>query len=123
MSTSSLAANLAAALFAAIIVIDGDTVEQDGQRYRLLGYDTPETGGRARCVHERGRGAAAAEALREELRWAFVSELRPTGRNCKWDRECAHLYVNGGDVAWAMIRRGYARPYTSGKRLSWCAWR
>jgi endonuclease YncB( thermonuclease family) len=55
MRTSSVAVNLMAALFAAIIVIDGDTVEQDGRRYRLLGYDTPETGSRARCVHERGR--------------------------------------------------------------------
>jgi hypothetical protein len=51
---------------------------------RMLGYDTPETGGRAKCAHERGRGAAATEALREEFRWALVSELRPTGRSCKW---------------------------------------
>jgi hypothetical protein len=38
MRTNVLAGNLVAALFAGIIVIDGDTVEQDGRRYRLLGY-------------------------------------------------------------------------------------
>jgi endonuclease YncB( thermonuclease family) len=123
MRTSSLAANLLAAVVATIIVIDGDTVEQDGRRYRLLGYDTPETGSRARCVHERGRGAAATEALRAELREASVSDLRPTGKSCKWGRECAQLYVDGADVALAMIRRGYATPYTGRKRQSWCAWR
>lgn len=123
MRTHSLTANLLAAVFAAIIVIDGDTVELDGQRYRLLGFDTPETGGRAKCAYERGRGAAATEALRAELREASASELQPTGRSCKWGRECALLYVNGADVASVMILRGHANPYTGGKRLGWCAWR
>jgi endonuclease YncB( thermonuclease family) len=66
---------------------------------------------------------ARTEALRAELREAFVSDLRPTGKSCKWGRECAQLYLNGADVAWAMIRRGYATPYAGGKRQSWCAWR
>jgi endonuclease YncB( thermonuclease family) len=34
-------ATSAAALFGALIVVDGDTVKMDGRSYRLLGYDTP----------------------------------------------------------------------------------
>lgn len=115
MRTSSIAVNPLAAAIAAV-VIDGDTVEQDGRRYRLLGYDTPETGGRLMGrLPQRRSGKNCAGAL--------VSELRPTGRCCKWGRECAQLYVNGADVSWVMVRRGYAIPYRGGKRQSWCAWR
>ena len=32
-----------------IEVIDGDTVRQQGFTYRLVGFDTPERGDRARC--------------------------------------------------------------------------
>jgi endonuclease YncB( thermonuclease family) len=107
---------------AAIIVVDGDTVRMDGRTYRLLGYDTPEHGKLAGCVWERGRAKAATEALREELRWAWTVELRPTGKDCKWNRECAYLYINGVNVRWAMIRRGHAVPWR-GRRNDWCAWR
>jgi hypothetical protein len=33
----------AAALFVALVVVDGDTVKLDGRSYRLLVFDTPET--------------------------------------------------------------------------------
>ena len=46
-------------------VIDGDTVRWQGQTVRLVGFDTPETGNRARCASERNRGDKATARLRE----------------------------------------------------------
>jgi hypothetical protein len=42
----------AAALFAGLVVIDGDKVRQDVVTYRLHGYDAPETSF-AKCAAER----------------------------------------------------------------------
>ena len=38
-------------------IIDGDTVRIDGQPYRLVGFDTPESGLTARCERERDLAA------------------------------------------------------------------
>ena len=38
-----------------IEVIDGDTVRLNGAVYRLVGFDTPERGDKARCDDERRR--------------------------------------------------------------------
>jgi endonuclease YncB( thermonuclease family) len=40
-----------------IEVIDGDTVRLNGAVYRLVGFDTPERGDKARCDDERRRGS------------------------------------------------------------------
>ena len=47
-----------------IDVINGDTVRFNGERYRLVGSDTPESGDRARCDDERRRAEAATKRLR-----------------------------------------------------------
>ena len=47
---------------ARIDVIDADTVEQDGTRWRLVGLDAPEIH-RAHCLDERSRGILAAARL------------------------------------------------------------
>jgi hypothetical protein len=49
----------------AIEVVDGDTIRAGGRTFRLVGFDTPETGSRARCEHERTLAAAASRRLRE----------------------------------------------------------
>jgi len=46
-----------------IYVIDGDTIDVDGQRYRLTGFDTPETY-RAECESEKLRGDQATARMR-----------------------------------------------------------
>jgi endonuclease YncB( thermonuclease family) len=48
----------------AIRVIDGDTIKVEALTYRLVGFDAPETGYRARCESERTKGADAARRLR-----------------------------------------------------------
>jgi endonuclease YncB( thermonuclease family) len=47
-----------------IEVIDGDTVRFNGAVYRLVGFDTPERGDKARCDDERCRAEAATTRLR-----------------------------------------------------------
>jgi endonuclease YncB( thermonuclease family) len=47
-----------------IEVIDGDTVRLNGAVYRLVGFDMPERGDKARCEDERRRADAATSRLR-----------------------------------------------------------
>ena len=51
-------------------VVNGNTIEMDGDRFRLKGFDAPEIG--RRCADRRGRtydcGAFAAENLTEWFR-------------------------------------------------------
>ena len=49
----------------AVEVVDGDTIRLRGRTVRLVGFDTPETGSRARCESERKLGAEAASRLRQ----------------------------------------------------------
>ena len=111
-------ATILAAVLATIIVIDGDTVRMDGKRYRLLGFDSPETFF-AKCGREREAGSAAAARLKELIE-TTDARLEPTGRNCKWGRGCAYLLLNGEDAGDVMIREGHGAPYTGGKRPNWC---
>jgi endonuclease YncB( thermonuclease family) len=114
-------------------VLDGDTVRHYGLTYRLLGFDTPEIGRRARCAREDTRGRAAARALGRLVQRArlVVLDRQPCscapgvaegdGRGlkrgmrradvCNFNRLCAQLLVDGTDVAGAMIRARHARPY------------
>jgi endonuclease YncB( thermonuclease family) len=48
-----------------IQVIDGDTVRANGHVYRLVGYDAPESGLKARCESERTLAARATSRLRQ----------------------------------------------------------
>src|SRR5438034_1772585 len=59
-----------------IEVIDGDTVRLNGAVYRLVGFDTPECGDKARCDDERRRAEAATTGLRASLPAAMVDLIR-----------------------------------------------
>jgi hypothetical protein len=50
---------------AQIQVIDGDTIRANGQVYRLVGYDAPESGLNAKCESERTLAARATSRLRQ----------------------------------------------------------
>jgi endonuclease YncB( thermonuclease family) len=108
-------------------VIDGDTFEARVHvwpgidittKVRLRNIDTPEL--RARCPEERAKAEAAREALRILLEEGGTMVMRVS-----LDKYGGRVVAEVGtrttpDVGAAMIAQGLARPYTGGRRDSWC---
>lgn len=102
-----------------ITVIDGDTIERNGVRYRLIGFDTPETW-RARCTVEYDKGIAAKNRL-QDLVSSGKAKLVDTRREDKYGRGLARLYVDGKDAGRVLVSEGLARPYDGrSRRAGWC---
>jgi endonuclease YncB( thermonuclease family) len=106
-------------------VIDGDTVNPgDGRpNVRLVGFNAPETGERARCEAEHKRGEAAKDRLRDlvasgrsDLQHVACSCTPGTeGTNaCNFGRRCGTLRINGVDAGETLIREGLAVPFVCG---------
>lgn len=131
---------IASAAFAAYVepqqieVIDGDTVRFSGILYRLVGFDTPETGFHSRCERERTLAHAATQRLRQIINGGGLDLTRVRcacrigtegTRRCNYGRLCAVLTARGKDVGVILINEKLARPYVCGpthcpKRESWC---
>jgi endonuclease YncB( thermonuclease family) len=109
---------------AGVYVIDGDTVDIDGTRIRILSIDTPETF-RSRCDNELKRGLAAKQRLTELLGQGEVS-YTPDGTD-RYGRTLATVYVGDVDVGEVLLKEGHALPYVrrpeaKAERLAkWCA--
>jgi endonuclease YncB( thermonuclease family) len=116
-------------------VVDGDTVRVRGETFRLLGFNTPETGDQARCSAERDLAFRATSRLRSLIGGAASAELIPMqcacppgthGTSaCNYGRSCAILQADGRDVGSILIAEGLARPYSCGptscpRRHQWC---
>lgn len=119
---------------APIEVIDGDTVRFEGASYRLVGFDTPERGDKARCDDERRRAEAATTRLRALVASGDARLTREAcacrpgqegSRYCNYGRLCGSLLVGGRDVGATLISEGLAHPYVCGAtscppRRPWC---
>ena len=117
-----------------ITVIDGDTILAKGRTVRLVGFDTPETGNRARCTREREVADRATAQLRSlvaggGLELKMVACACPPGTAgtsaCNFGRACGELRAYGRDVGATMISYLLAKPYHCGAsscppRPSWC---
>ena len=117
-----------------IEVIDGDTVRFDGAVYRLVGFDTPERGDKARCDDERHRAEAATTRLRALVASGdarlipVVCSCRPGQEgtpNCNFGRLCGSLLIGGRDSGGILISEGLAHPYVCSatscpQRRPWC---
>ncbi len=91
-------------------VIDGDTIEIEGQRIRLLGIDAPETDQPCRLNGERWRcGQDAANALAEKIGRQPVTchelDRDPYGRSV------ATCTVGGEDIGEWLVSTGWAVTY------------
>jgi endonuclease YncB( thermonuclease family) len=117
-----------------IEVIDGDTVRLQGVVYRLIGFDTPERGDKARCDDERHRADEATKRLRSLVAKGETSFKRVAcacrpgeegTRLCNYGRLCGSLRISGEDVGRILISEGLARSYVCNatscpKRHPWC---
>ena len=115
-------------------IVDGDTVRVDGQPYRLVGFDTPESGLTARCERERHLAGRATLRLRQIVaKGGLQLERVPCAcqpgtegtRRCNYGRLCGVLTAAGRDVGATLIAEGLARRYVCGPtscppRQGWC---
>ena len=101
----------------------GQIIEVIGAVYRLVGFDTPERGDKARCDDERRRAEAATTRLRAligsgDARLIRVAcSCRPGQKgahNCNFGRLCGSLLIGGMDVGGILISEGLAHPYVCG---------
>jgi len=117
-----------------IRVIDGDTIRFEGESYRLVDFDAPETGERARCAVEVRLGREAKDYLQalvsgsERVTLTRVPCACPRGTEstmaCNYARLCGRLRVDGLDVGPLLIAQSLARPYrhTPGRPMPPADW-
>jgi endonuclease YncB( thermonuclease family) len=117
-----------------IDVIDGDTIRAHGRSVRLVGFDAPESGLRAKCESERALAARATFRLRQLVNGGGLDlELIPCScrpgtegtPRCNYGRACGVLTAAGKDVGAILISEGLARRYVCGRtscprREPWC---
>lgn len=112
-------------LAAAIMVIDADTVEQDGQRWRIIDIDAPEIH-RAHCHEERRRGILAAARLIQLLaerggRLEASINSRGKPQLDKHGRMLGRLYLGEEDWSAIAIAEGHAIAWNGkGRPPDWC---
>jgi len=84
---------------------------------RVLRVDAPEI--RGKCESEKKAARLAKQFTVEFLRAGSYIELRNIKRG-KYFRILAEVYVDGLNLADALIKAKHARPYEGGKRAGWC---
>jgi len=102
-----------------IYAVDGDTIDHGDDRYRLVGFDTPEIY-RAQCAAEKALGLKAKERLTEIIQIAGHVELAVQGKLDRYDRFLAVARAGDQEIGAILISEGLARPYGGGQRQPWC---
>ena len=111
-----------------VIIIDGDTVDIDGERIRVFNIDAPETRG-ARCEQELILGLRAKERIAQVLRSGAIriDRCEASGRCIdRYGRTLARLSTAAGDVGQILISEGLALPWRPGPQAReqrvavWC---
>jgi micrococcal nuclease len=87
---------------------------------RLRGVDTPESGGRAKCVSERALATRATHFTRQMVTTAESVEFADPSWDKYGGRIDADVWIDGKRLADQLIAAGLARRYDGGKRAGWC---
>jgi endonuclease YncB( thermonuclease family) len=100
-------------------VIDGDTISFDGQRVRMVDYDTPEIG-EPKCASESALGHKAKLRLLEILNSGPVTVVKVGTRDSDvYGRKLRRVEISGQSVGTTLIAEGLAWPW-EGRRHNWC---
>jgi endonuclease YncB( thermonuclease family) len=102
-----------------IVVVDGDTIDARGHRWRMIGYDTPETRSTWRKVApvEKMAGEAATERFKELLQSGRLdlaekrcgcSSAKIAGGKCNRGRKCGLLTRDGENIGKVLIQEKLA---------------
>jgi len=84
-------------------VIDGDTIEADGMRIRLLGINSPERG---EPFYEEAKSFLEKEILNKSVEIQLGIE-----RKDKYGRVLAYVFYHGKNLNLELVKRGLANPY------------
>jgi endonuclease YncB( thermonuclease family) len=101
------------------IVIDGDTMRDGAERYRIENIDAPETGWRAACPAEAALGDRATAELQRWAAGARRVEAFPVGRRDRYGRVVARVEIDGVDVGERLMRMGLAQRWR-GRKANFC---
>lgn len=111
-------------------ILDGDTVEIEAKflpkelkptlLLRFSGIDTPEIGGKAKCLNENRLAQEAKMFVISEIKNAKIVDVKLI----KWDkyggRVIGDVYVDGILLSKKMIAKRFAVPYDGKKKPDWC---
>lgn len=100
-------------------VVDGDTLRDGGERYRVENIDAPERGARARCESERRLAETARSYLIDWVAHARRVEATPVGRRDRYGRVVARISIDGIDLGERLMARGLAQRWR-GRRANFC---
>ncbi len=101
-------------------VIDGDTIRWNGEKVRLVGFNTPEIS-EPQCAAEATKGKKAKLRLQQLLNSGSVSFSATAERDRdRYGRLLREVRVDGRDVAEVLISEGLAEPYSGGQKRDWC---
>lgn len=110
-------------------VIDGDTIRchiirlgfgvaLEDRNIRLDGVDTPEVL-RPNCEAEKVKGLAAKASVAKLLKGCSDVWTTENGLD-KYGRILGDIRCNGVSLSAYLMSQGLAKPYSGGKRSSWC---
>ncbi len=102
------------------VVIDGDTLRDGEERYRVENIDAPERGQRAECLEERALAEAARAYVGAWIAAAVQVEVEPSGRRDRYGRVVARVSIDGVDLGERLMARGLAQPWR-GRKANFCA--
>jgi endonuclease YncB( thermonuclease family) len=100
---------------ASIRVIDGDTIEIDGQSIHLVGFDTPERW-EPECDYARAFGALATDRLVQPGGSGMGLDVTMLPGRDRYDRGLGRQFIENVDLGDILTADGLARPYERGQR-------
>lgn len=112
-------------------VIDGDTVEVEAPflpieldqkiHIRIVGVDTPESGGRADCMNEADQAKIAKQFVEDEIKKALKIQVLLMAWDKYGGRIVGDIILDGERLSYKLLEQGYGVEYSGGKKIKdWC---